>query len=100
MRTLVKASVPVEAGNKAIADGSLPRAIQDTLEKLRPEAAYFFTEAGRRCALFVIDLQDTSQIPAIAEPFFTLLNAEVDFRPVMSAQDLQRGLTTLAAAKA
>lgn len=99
MRTLLKVTVPVETGNRAVADGSLPRVIQDALEKLRPEAAYFFAEGGRRSAFFVFDLQETAEIPAIAEPLFTGLDAEIDFRPVMSAQDLQKGLSGLASAK-
>jgi hypothetical protein len=95
MRTLVKISVPVQTGTKAIADGSLPRVIQSTLERLRPEAAYFYTENGRRTALMVIDLVDPSAIPGIAEPLFSTLDAAVDFIPVMNAQDLQAGLSKL-----
>jgi hypothetical protein len=32
------------------------------------------------------------QIPAIGEPFFAGLNAEVYFTPVMNAEHLQKGL--------
>ena len=34
----------------------------------------------------------TAQIPAIAEPFFQMLNATVEFIPVMNADDLRSGL--------
>jgi len=92
MRTLMKVTVPVEAGNKAILDGRLPRVVQSTMERLQPEAAYFFTDAGKRTSIMVFNLNDPSDIPSIAEPFFMELNAEVSFVPAMNAQDLQTGL--------
>jgi hypothetical protein len=95
MRTLVKITIPVQPGNKGITDGSLPRVVQNALETLKPEAAYFITDNGHRCALMVIDLQDSAQVPAIAEPFFMALDARVEFFPAMNAQDLQRGLAAL-----
>jgi hypothetical protein len=82
----------VLASNKAIADGSLPTIIRTTMEKLRPEASYFHTVDGNRSCFMVFDMKDPSEIPAIAEPFFTQLNAKVDFCPVMNADDLQKGL--------
>ena len=40
--------MPVEKGNKAIADGSLPRLLETMTENLAPEAAYDWPEAGDR----------------------------------------------------
>ncbi len=95
MRTMVRITIPVEAGNKAIADGSLAATLEAAMEKLKPEAAYFVTNAGSRCALLFFDLADQSDIPSIAEPFFANLNASVEFSPVMNAADLQAGLGKL-----
>jgi hypothetical protein len=92
MRMMMKVSIPVEAGNKAIKDGSLARAIQSTTERLKPEATYFLTGEGERTALFFFNLDDSSQIPAFAEPLFTALNASLTLSPVMNADDLQKGL--------
>jgi len=92
MRTIVRITMDVVASNKAIMDGSLPAIIQSTMEKLRPEASYFHTVDGCRSCFMVFDMKDPSEIPAIAEPFFTELNAKVDFSPVMNAEDLQKGL--------
>ena len=92
MRTLLRATVDVTAGNKSIADGSLPKVIKETMERLQPEATYFFTVDGNRSCMMVFDLHDPSEIPSIAEPLFNVLNAKVEFLPVMNAEDLQKGL--------
>ena len=36
------------------------------------------------------NMTDAAQIPQIAEPFFLWLNANVDFMPVMTSQDLSK----------
>ena len=96
MRVLLKVTVPVEAGNKGIKDGVLPKTIMSFVEQHKPEAAYFLPEGGKRTALFVFDLKDASTIPTIGEPFFQNLNAEVTLSPVMNAEDLKAGLEKLA----
>jgi hypothetical protein len=89
----------VNSSNAAIKDGSLSKIIQDTLEKLKPEACYFYPENGKRTALFVFDLQHQSDIPWIAEPFFMGTGASVEFFPVMNADDLKAGLDKATAAR-
>ncbi len=95
MRTMMRVSIPVEAGNRGIADGSLPATLKTAMERLKPEAAYFVTNAGQRTALLFFDLADTSDIPSVAEPFFANLDASVEFSPVMNLDDLQAGLAKL-----
>ena len=92
MRTLLTATMDAASGNKAILDGSLPKIMKSTMERLKPEAAYFFTSDGCRTCLMVIDMKDPSEIPMIMEPFFTGMNAKVNLTPVMNAEDLQKGL--------
>jgi hypothetical protein len=92
MRMMLKATIPVENGNTAIKDGTLPKALQATAERLKPEAAYFFAEDGKRTALFFFDMQDASQIPSITEPLFMGMNAALTIVPVMNTDDLKKGL--------
>ena len=93
MRMMLKVTIPVEAGSKAIKDGTLSRIMQSTAERLKPEAAYFMADDGKRTALFFFNMQDASQIPAIAEPLFMGMNASLTMLPVMNQDDLQKGLT-------
>jgi hypothetical protein len=96
---MMRITMAVEAGNRAFADGSLQRTIQGLMERLKPESAYFFPDEGKRSAQFVFDLQDTAQIPALVEPLFSGLNAEVRLTPVMNAEDLRKGLGEAAKAR-
>lgn len=90
MRFLLKAEFPVEAGNAGIRDGSLPKKIQSILDDLKPEAAYFLASNGKRAALIFVDMQDPSQLPAVAEPWFLAFNASVEAVPAMVAEDLRK----------
>ena len=96
MRMMLKVTIPVEAGNKAIKDGVLPRTMQSTIERLKPEAAYFLAEDGKRTAFYFFDMTDASQIPTIAEPLFMGMNAALLLVPAMNAEDLQKGLAEAA----
>lgn len=90
MRILLKVSIPVEVGNATMKNGSLPKTIQSILEEQKPEAVYFSEERGKRTAFIVISMQDPSQIPAVAEPWFLAFNAEVEFHPAMTPDDLMK----------
>ncbi len=98
MRMLLKATLPVEAANSAIKDGTMPKLMERLLADLKPEASYFVPQAGHRTMLLFFDMKDTSQIPVIVEPLFMNLNAAVEITPAMNADDLRTGLKAAAAA--
>jgi hypothetical protein len=85
---LVKVTMPVEAGNVAARSGF--QALESILQDLKPEAAYFYAEHGKRSALLIIQMEEASRIPAIAEPFFMAFNATIEFQPVMLPEDLRK----------
>lgn len=95
MRCMLKLEVDTPTGNQAISDGSLPKIIQQVMDRTKPEAVYYGTESGCRTAFVFFDLADPSDIPSIAEPAFLQLGAKVTFMPVMNGDDLQRGLAQL-----
>ncbi len=90
MRFFVKARMDVEAANALARDGKLGSTIQSILEDLKPEAAYFVADGGKRTAYLIVDMQDLSQLPAVAEPWFLAFNAEVEAQAAMVAEDLAK----------
>jgi hypothetical protein len=56
----------------------------------KPEAIYFTEQQGGRGAVMIVNMSDPSNIPALAEPWFLTFNATVEFRVVMTPDDLQK----------
>jgi hypothetical protein len=97
MRFLFKISIPVEAGNTAAKKDNLA-VIGQILEQQKPEAAYFIAEGGKRTAVLIMHMNDASEIPAIAEPWFLALNASIEVTPTMVAADLKKAMPDIALA--
>ncbi|WP_406123908.1 hypothetical protein [Streptomyces sp. NBC_00989] len=95
MRMMLKASMDTEKGNEAIRNGTLGKLMEETLEQIKPEAAYFTAEGGKRTAFLFFDLADPSDIPSISEPLFLNLGAELTYTPVMNAEDVSSGLSKI-----
>jgi hypothetical protein len=91
MRILLRVTLPHEPFNTFVKDGSASAKMKRILDELKPEAAYFTEFTGFRTAVLIIQMDNTSQIPAIAEPWFLTFNANVEFHPVMLPDDLAKG---------
>lgn len=90
MRFLLKVNMPVEAGNAAAKAGKLGTTIQSILADMKPEAVYFTDDDGKRTGFIFFEMQDASQIPAIAEPWMLAFNAGIELHPVMIPADLAK----------
>jgi len=98
MRMMMKVTFSIEAGNEAIRDPQFGAKIKALMSELKPEAAYFTTVDGQRGGYIFLNIDDASQIPAIAEPFFLWMDADVEFTPVMVPADLEKAGPAIAAA--
>jgi hypothetical protein len=88
MRFILKITVPNEPFNSKIKNGSVDKTMQSILTDTKPEAAYFTAVGGKRTAFLVMNIDQASQIPAVAEPWFLQFNAEIEFYPTMLGEDL------------
>ena len=92
MRMLLKYAFDTQAASEAIRSGAIEEINRGLAESTKPEAAYFGTENGVRTGYIFFDLDDPSRIPMLAEPLFQVTGANVQFIPVMNADDMQKGL--------
>jgi hypothetical protein len=95
MRVMARICMPVEAGNTGIRDGRMAATMRRTMERWKPESAYFTTFDGRRTAIMVFDMPESADLPPFAEPLFQELGAEVLVAPVMTPDELEQGLSRL-----
>jgi hypothetical protein len=97
MRMLLTVTMPHEPFNTLVRKKKAGEILGRILQEIKPEAAYFTEQDGKRGAVLVIDVADPSRVPSIAEPFFLNFNADCRFRIVMNPDELGRaGLDAIA----
>ena len=99
MKYIMKIRFPSgKDGNDLLADPQFGKKMHNLLTEVKAEAAYFTTICGSRGAYVIVNIDDASQIPAIAEPFFIWLKADIDFLPAMTPEDLGKAGPAIEAA--
>ena len=98
MRYLMKMSFPTESGNEVMRDPHFGQKMHDILQEIKAEAAYFTTVDGKRGGYVVVNMNDASEMPALAEPFFLWMKAAIAFIPVMIPEDLAKAGPSIEAA--
>jgi hypothetical protein len=88
MRVLVLLQFPIEPFNTAVKNGTVGAKMRQILDATKPEASYFTERDGRRGGILVVNMENASDIPRLAEPWFLTFNAEVEFRIAMTPEDL------------
>lgn len=90
MKFIMKVRMSLERGNDAMRNPQFGLRMQQLLSEIKAEATYFSVINGQRGAYIIINLNDPSEMPAVAEPFWYWLNADIEFYPVLSLEDLAK----------
>jgi hypothetical protein len=90
MRMLLHVRIPHEDFNAAVRDGSVGSKVKQILKATKAEAVYFTEYDGRRGAIMIININDPSEVPKFAEPWFLSFNADVQFHIAMTPEELGR----------
>lgn len=86
----MQVTIPPEAFNAAVKDGSVSEKMNRIMSSVKPESAYFTSMNGKRGGVMIVNMNETSEIPSLAEPWFLLFNADVQFSPCMTPEDLAK----------
>lgn len=90
MRMLLHFQFPIEPFNSAVRDGTVGAKLEQIVEAIRPEAIWFTEHNGCRGGTAVVNLEDSSQVPAVAEPLFLTFGAKMELRIAMTPEELAR----------
>jgi len=88
MKMLLQIEIPHEPFNSMVRDGTVGGKIQQILGEIKAEAVYFSNFEGRRGLIMVVDVPERHSVPALAEPWFLVFGATVQFRILMTPEDL------------
>jgi hypothetical protein len=87
---LMHVKLPHDEFNDAVREGEVGRMIDKIIEDAAPEAVYFTEYEGQRGAIMVVNLEDASDVPRYAEPWFLGFNADVEFHVAMTPDELRK----------
>jgi hypothetical protein len=90
MQMLMEVELPNEPFNTLVKNGTAGQVLERALADVKPSAIYFTEQDGHRGAFMLVDVPDASRVPALAEPFFVLMDATVRFRICMTPEDLAK----------
>ena len=79
---------PYRDGNKMVQDPNFLEKLEKYINKIKPEATYFFNAEGNRVAVFIVDIQSADQIPS-GLTLFSGMGAHVEFHPVVEPDYLK-----------
>jgi hypothetical protein len=81
MRLLMKIAIPTATENAVVSDPKFNEALRALFLKLGAEATYSNMLNGQRIEYVLVNLDDVTQITAVAEPVFRFLKVKPEFLP-------------------
>ena len=98
MKFLIRATMPVAAGNAFVKRGDWQGKMDQIMGDLKPETAYFCLDRGQRTLYMLVNVEHSHQLPAIAEPLWHTFQADVEFIPTMTQDDFGAAMPGIEAA--
>jgi hypothetical protein len=95
MRFLLYVQIPTEAGNSLVQDPNFLQKIEDYINNVKAETAYFAPTNGNRTMFFVVNMDTSDMIPTVLEPLFQEFKAKVEVHPLMNLDDLKKAFSKL-----
>jgi hypothetical protein len=89
MKMLLNVSIPHEPFNTLVKNGKIGLLLNKILEGIKADAVYFTEKDGKRGITLVVNVDKSSVVPSLAEPWFLNFNADCSFQVMMTPTDLQ-----------
>jgi hypothetical protein len=91
MRMMLSVTFPTAKFNELWRKGEVGPKIQQILQDIKPEAAYFGKgNGGQRGVVVIVDVSTAADIPRFTEPWYLMFEATVEVCPCMSVEDIAK----------
>lgn len=98
MRFLIRATMPVAAGNAFLKSEGWQAKMDQIMGDIKPETAYFTLDRGQRTIYMLVNVEHSHQLPSLAEPLWHTFQADVEFIPTMTQEDFGAAMPGIEAA--
>ena len=91
MRMMLSVTFPTAKFNEIWRKGEVGPKIQQILQDIKPEAAYFGKgNGGQRGVVVIVDVSTAADIPRFTEPWYLMFEATVEVCHCMSVEDIAK----------
>ena len=90
MKMLLNVVFPHKPFNTLVKKGKVGEIFAKIEKEIKPEAVYLTEQDGKRSGIYIVNINQASDIPKLAEPFFLNFNADCQIKIVMTPEDLMK----------
>ncbi len=90
MKMILNITFPHEPFNSKIKKGTIGDVLNKLMGELKPEAAYFSLNEGKRNIFMIVNVNSSGDYVKYAEPFFLQFNADIKYDIVITPEEIQK----------
>ncbi len=79
----------IEKARMVLKKGTIGKVLNGLMGELKPEAAYFSLNEGKRHIIMVVNVNNAGDFVRYAEPFFLQFNADVKYDIVITPEEIK-----------